>query len=148
MGLQLGSPSARRHAQAAAFDNIGERYDQAFPHKEGQVVAGEWLIGQLASGARVLDAGCGTGVPTARKLQEAGLSVTGTDISAVMLALALPTWQSFGFELTAPRRDCRGATLSASPSGGGHPFPKELHHAPSHRRRGASLHASRALQRG
>jgi SAM-dependent methyltransferase len=88
MGLQLGSSSARRHAQAAAFDNIGERYDQAFPHKEGQVAAGEWLTGQLARGARVLDAGCGTGVPTARKLQEAGLSVTGTDISAVMLALA------------------------------------------------------------
>jgi SAM-dependent methyltransferase len=77
-----------RHAQAAAFDNIGERYDQAFPHKEGQVAAGEWLIGQLASGARVLDAGCGTGVPTMRQLQDAGLSVTGIDISEVMLALA------------------------------------------------------------
>jgi ubiquinone/menaquinone biosynthesis C-methylase UbiE len=77
-----------RRAQAAAFDHIGERYDQAFPHKEGQVAAGEWLIGQLARGARVLDAGCGTGVPTARQLQEAGLSVTGIDISDVMLALA------------------------------------------------------------
>lgn len=80
--------SAHRRAQAAAFDHIGERYDQAFPHKEGQVAAGEWLIGQLARGARVLDAGCGTGVPTARQLQEAGLSVTGIDISGVMLALA------------------------------------------------------------
>jgi ubiquinone/menaquinone biosynthesis C-methylase UbiE len=77
-----------RHAQAAAFDNIGERYDQAFPHKEGQVAAGEWLLGQLPSGARVLDAGCGTGVPTMRQLQDAGLSVTGIDISEVMLALA------------------------------------------------------------
>lgn len=80
--------SLHRRAQAAAFDNIGERYDQAFPHKDGQVAAGEWLIGQLGSGARVLDAGCGTGVPTARQLREAGLSVTGIDISEVMLALA------------------------------------------------------------
>jgi ubiquinone/menaquinone biosynthesis C-methylase UbiE len=86
--LQPEIDSAHRRAQAAAFDNIGERYDQAFPHKEGQVAAGEWLIGQLGSGARVLDAGCGTGVPTSRQLQDAGLRVTGIDISEVMLTLA------------------------------------------------------------
>lgn len=88
MELQPGISSVHRRAQAAAFDNIGARYDEAFPHKDGQVAAGKWLIGQLAKGARVLDAGCGTGVPTARQLQEAGLSVTGVDISEVMLALA------------------------------------------------------------
>jgi ubiquinone/menaquinone biosynthesis C-methylase UbiE len=88
MEWQSETSSAHQHAQAAAFDNIGHRYDQAFPHKGGQVAAGEWLIGQLARGARVLDAGCGTGVPTARQLQEAGFSVTGIDISEVMLALA------------------------------------------------------------
>lgn len=88
MGLHPETSSAHRGAQAAAFDNIGERYDQAFPHKEGQVAAGDWLIGQLEAGDRVLDAGCGTGVPTARQLLAAGLSVTGIDISEVMLALA------------------------------------------------------------
>lgn len=88
MELQSETSSAHQRAQAAAFDNIGERYDQAFPHKEGQVAAGEWLIGQLPRGARVLDAGCGTGVPTARQLQDAGLRVTGVDISEVMLELA------------------------------------------------------------
>lgn len=88
MGMQSELSSARRRAQAAVFDQIGERYDQAFPHKEGQVAAGEWLIGQLESGSRVLDAGCGTGVPTARQLSDAGLTVTGIDISEVMLALA------------------------------------------------------------
>lgn len=77
-----------RHAQAAAFDNIGERYDQAFPHKEGQVAAGEWLIGQLPQRGRVLDAGCGTGLPTTRQLLDAGFEVTGIDISEAMLALA------------------------------------------------------------
>jgi SAM-dependent methyltransferase len=88
MGVRSENSFVHRHDQAAAFDSIGERYDQAFPHKEGQVAAGEWLIGQLPRGARVLDAGCGTGVPTMRQLQEAGLSVTGIDISEVMLALA------------------------------------------------------------
>jgi ubiquinone/menaquinone biosynthesis C-methylase UbiE len=87
MGLQPKF-SPERSAQAAAFDHIGERYDLAFPHKEGQLAAGEWLIGQLPAGARVLDAGCGTGLPTSRQLLEAGLSVTGIDISEVMLALA------------------------------------------------------------
>jgi predicted TPR repeat methyltransferase len=88
MGSDPGISLGRRRAQAAAFDNIGGRYDQAFPHKEGQVAACEWLIGQLARGDRVLDAGCGTGLPTARQLLEAGLAVTGIDISDVMLALA------------------------------------------------------------
>jgi SAM-dependent methyltransferase len=88
MGSEAEISVARRDAQAAAFDNIGERYDLAFPHKEGQVAAGEWLIGQLRGGARILDAGCGTGLPTARQLLDAGFAVTGIDISEVMLTLA------------------------------------------------------------
>jgi SAM-dependent methyltransferase len=88
MGSQPEISLGRRRAQAAAFDNIGERYDQVFPHKEGQVAAGEWVIGELARGARVLDAGCGTGLPTAHQLLDAGLTVTGIDLSEVMLALA------------------------------------------------------------
>ena len=78
----------RRETQAAAFDCIGTRYDEAFPHKEGQIAAGEWMISRLRPGARVLDAGCGTGVPTARRLVQAGVRVTGIDISPVMLDLA------------------------------------------------------------
>jgi ubiquinone/menaquinone biosynthesis C-methylase UbiE len=80
--------AGRRRAQAAAFNEIGERYDEAFPHKEGQVTAVSWLIDQLKPGARILDAGCGTGLPTARQLTEAGMSVMGIDISPVMLSLA------------------------------------------------------------
>jgi SAM-dependent methyltransferase len=88
MGSEAEISVEHRHAQAAAFDNIGERYDQAFPHKEGQVAAGEWLIGQLPAGGRILDAGCGTGLPTTRQLLDAGFAVTGIDISEVMLTLA------------------------------------------------------------
>jgi ubiquinone/menaquinone biosynthesis C-methylase UbiE len=80
--------AGRRQAQAAAFDQIGERYDEAFPHKEGQEAAISWLIGQLKPGARILDAGCGTGLPAARQLTEAGIKVTGIDISPVMVSLA------------------------------------------------------------
>jgi ubiquinone/menaquinone biosynthesis C-methylase UbiE len=78
----------RRAVQAWAFDRIGERYDEAFPHKEGQLAAGEWLVERLPPGARVLDVGCGTGTPTARRLASAGHAVTGIDISEEMLRLA------------------------------------------------------------
>jgi ubiquinone/menaquinone biosynthesis C-methylase UbiE len=78
----------RQAIQAAAFDRIGERYDEAFPHKDGQLEAGAWLAERLWPGARVLDVGCGTGLPTARGLADAGCDVTGIDISDGMLQLA------------------------------------------------------------
>ncbi|MCT2591981.1 methyltransferase domain-containing protein [Streptomyces sp. N2-109] len=76
-----------RSGQAEAFDAIGDRYDDAFPHKEGQLIAGAWLAKQLPAGSRVLDLGCGTGLPTARQLVDAGHHVVGTDLSPVMLEL-------------------------------------------------------------
>lgn len=77
-----------RSGQAEAFDAIGDRYDEAFPHKDGQLAAGRWLAGALAPGSRVLDVGCGTGLPTARQLADAGHQVVGIDISPGMLKLA------------------------------------------------------------
>jgi cyclopropane fatty-acyl-phospholipid synthase-like methyltransferase len=94
---------AQRHvARALTCDHIAQTPDEetaikeTFPadpaeslaHKEGQLAAGEWLIERLRPGARVLDVGCGTGVPTARQLADAGLDVTGIDVSAGMLELA------------------------------------------------------------
>jgi ubiquinone/menaquinone biosynthesis C-methylase UbiE len=75
------SMTEHRRLQVAAFDQIGDRYDEAFPHRAGQVAAGEWLAAQLTPGSRVLDVGCGTGLPTARNLVDAGMHVTGIDIS-------------------------------------------------------------------
>jgi SAM-dependent methyltransferase len=43
------------------------------------------VASQLARGARVLDLGCGAGVPADRLLVEAGLDVTGVDISQVQI---------------------------------------------------------------
>jgi SAM-dependent methyltransferase len=77
-----------RSGQAEAFDAIGDRYDEAFPHKEGQLAAGSWVAGRLTPGSRVLDLGCGTGMPTARQLVDAGMRVVGTDLSAGMVKLS------------------------------------------------------------
>ena len=81
-------PGRDRSGQAAAFDAIGSRYDDAFPHKDGQLAAVEMLLTRLPVGSRVLDIGCGTGLPTARRLSEGGLRVTGVDLSEGMLEIA------------------------------------------------------------
>lgn len=77
-----------REGQAEAFDAIGERYDDAFPHKEGQLAAGGWLAAELPANSRILDIGCGTGLPTARQLVDSGHQVTGIDLSAEMIRIA------------------------------------------------------------
>ncbi|MFF1321691.1 MULTISPECIES: class I SAM-dependent DNA methyltransferase [Streptomyces] len=87
-GLDYGTLRLDRTGQAEAFDVIGDRYDEAFPHKEGQISAADWLIGSLRTGSRVLDLGCGTGLPTARQLALAGFDVVGVDLSERMVALA------------------------------------------------------------
>ncbi|GAA3114802.1 class I SAM-dependent methyltransferase [Streptomyces rectiviolaceus] len=88
---RYGGPSGTlpdRTGQAEAFDAIGQHYDDAFPHKDGQLAAGRRLADALAPGSRVLDLGCGTGLPTARQLADAGHSVLGIDLSSGMLDLA------------------------------------------------------------
>ncbi len=77
----------REAAQAAAYDAIGDRYDQAFPHKDGQIACCQRLIDRLRPASRVLDVGCGTGLPTAAQVTAAGHAVTALDISPTMLAL-------------------------------------------------------------
>lgn len=83
-----GGWQQRQQAQAAVFDQIGARYDEAFPHKDGQVRVVEELLSRLPTASRVLDVGCGTGLPSAAQLVAAGCRVTGLDISPVMIEQA------------------------------------------------------------
>lgn len=88
---RYGGPSGPlpdRTGQAEAFDAIGQHYDDAFPHKDGQLAAGRRLADALPPGSRILDVGCGTGLPTARQLTDAGHQVLGIDLSPGMLDLA------------------------------------------------------------
>ena len=74
--------------QVPAFDLIGRRYDESFVERDTQIAEVDWLIAHLSPGARVLDLGCGSGLPTARQLLDAGMAVVGVDESQVMLDLA------------------------------------------------------------
>ena len=87
----------------AVFDRIGEAYEQAFSDREAQLGLGRALIAGLPSRARVLDHGCGTGLPTARQLADAGLEVLGVDESERMLRLARERVPAARFE----QRDLR-----------------------------------------
>ncbi|MGC0327667.1 SAM-dependent methyltransferase [Streptomyces sp. SAI-170] len=87
-GVDYDGLRVDRTGQAEAFDAIGDRYDEAFPHKEGQVQAADWLLKSVSPGARVLDLGCGTGLPTARQLADGGCAVVGVDLSDGMVELA------------------------------------------------------------
>src|SRR5918999_3991661 len=80
--------AGRPPVRGLPLGRAGKVHERAFPHKEGQLAAGEWLIERLRPGARVLDVGCGTGIPTARQLADAGCDVTGIDASEGMLELA------------------------------------------------------------
>lgn len=75
-------------ARTPPFDLIGKRYDDSFRERDAQVTEGDWLISRLSPPARVLDLGCGSGLPTAKQLIDAGIDVVGVDESAVMLDLA------------------------------------------------------------
>ncbi|WP_067542057.1 class I SAM-dependent methyltransferase [Nocardia crassostreae] len=70
------------------FDLLGADYERAFGHLPEQHAALAWLCERLPPGARVLDVGSGTGVPTARILADNGFRVAGIDVSPVMVELA------------------------------------------------------------
>lgn len=69
------------------YDKIAEEYQidrQAFDHSEELTE----FAGFLPKNGKVLDVGCGAGVPVAKFLVEAGFEVVGIDFSEKMLKLA------------------------------------------------------------
>ena len=85
VGARVPATSSPLDRQMTAFDAVAELYDDAYPHKAGQIIATQWLIDRLWGGARVLDLGCGTGEPTTWMLAEIEHQVVGVDLSARML---------------------------------------------------------------
>lgn len=70
------------------YDALSRRYDEA---TGADSKYGEWiqpLIARLEPGSRILDLGCGSGVPVARALTAAGHHVVGVDISEVQISRA------------------------------------------------------------
>ncbi|MGW0845558.1 class I SAM-dependent methyltransferase [Streptomyces sp. NPDC002787] len=70
------------------YDALSLRYDEAY---DSDTKYQSWvasLNARLEEGSRVLDLGCGSGVPVVRDLAAAGHRVTGVDISEVQIRRA------------------------------------------------------------
>lgn len=80
--------SAGAQAGLETFDALHIEYENAYKNNPFKQRCVEKAISLLQSGSRVLDVGCGTGVPVAKMLASAGMEVTGTDISPKMVQLA------------------------------------------------------------
>ena len=70
------------------YDRIASSYLEARPNDGGDVRLLEELIAELPARSRVLDAGCGSGVPVSSRLLAAGHHVVGMDFSSAQLSLA------------------------------------------------------------
>jgi SAM-dependent methyltransferase len=70
------------------FDNLNFEYEKAYEDNDIKKSSIAAAISMLPSNSRILDVGCGTGVPVSDMLAKAGHSVVGFDISPKMIALA------------------------------------------------------------
>lgn len=77
----------RREEIRDAYDEIAGEYEALRDHDPAELSMLEDLVAPLPADARVLDAGCGSGVPAMASLAER-VGVTGLDFSAAQLALA------------------------------------------------------------
>lgn len=71
----------------AGYEQAAEAYLADRPQASPDIAALDQLVSRLAPGARVLDAGCGAGLPILRRLAE-GHHVVGIDFAERQLALA------------------------------------------------------------
>ncbi|EME39383.1 hypothetical protein DOTSEDRAFT_47917 [Dothistroma septosporum NZE10] len=86
---------------ANLFDSIGAKYEAAWSSSPGQDKSLRWLVKNLPPSARVVDIGCGTGKPACSTLVQAGFSVTGIDVSPVMLDTARSQVPEAHFEIAS-----------------------------------------------
>ncbi|KAM5443604.1 hypothetical protein MferCBS31731_001377 [Microsporum ferrugineum] len=71
-----------------AFDALEQDYEDSHAQNPGLHKIIQQILGKLAPGAKVLDAGCGTGKPVSHALANAGCDVYGIDISQTMVDIA------------------------------------------------------------
>lgn len=83
-----GSAEDRRDVVRRGYDAVSARYDAAYDSDDKYGAWLDELIAEVPPGGRVLDLGCGSGIPVARRLTAAGLRVTGVDISGVQVRRA------------------------------------------------------------
>ena len=82
----MSTPGAQ--AGLETFDALHIEYEKAYKDNPFKKACINKAISMLPPNARVLDVGCGTGVPVSEMLSNAGMRVTGTDISPKMVKLA------------------------------------------------------------
>lgn len=78
----------RRDIVRRGYDAVSVRYDAAYDAGDKYRSWLDELVAVTPPGGRVLDLGCGSGVPVAHRLAAAGLRVTGVDISEVQVRRA------------------------------------------------------------
>jgi SAM-dependent methyltransferase len=79
---------SERDVVESGYDRIASSYLDARTRDGGDVALLEELLADIPDGSRVLDAGCGSGVPVVSRLREAGHDVVGLDFSSGQLSLA------------------------------------------------------------
>ncbi|KAK5681642.1 hypothetical protein LTS10_006175 [Elasticomyces elasticus] len=76
------------YSVADTYTDIGPAYQDAFREVPLQMRSLQWITSQLPKGSRVVDVGCGTGMPAVQAFAEAGYDVRGFDITPVMIEAA------------------------------------------------------------
>jgi len=71
-----------------AWDNLADRYDERSGDTNEFSEVFRTFLEKLPEGGRVLDLGCGTGLPYAKHLVEEGFDVLGIDLSEEMVRVA------------------------------------------------------------
>jgi ubiquinone/menaquinone biosynthesis C-methylase UbiE len=77
-----------KRAVQEGYDRVAKSCLLARPHDGEDVALIAEVLHELPNHSRVLDAGCGSGIPVARQLLEAGHDVAGLDFSSGQLSLA------------------------------------------------------------
>ncbi|RDW76150.1 hypothetical protein BP5796_06971 [Coleophoma crateriformis] len=70
------------------FDKLNIEYENAYKNNAFKKACIDEVIRLVPAGSKVLDVGCGTGVPVSEMLAQAGMNIVGIDISPNMIQLA------------------------------------------------------------